>query len=124
MLRDGRRHVLTHRLDAELTTADWAPVLARAVPRAVDGDNPEPVFTAPWGGLLRCRVSGRLSLADRLRWTLSGSPARSAFLRCHRDRHRDVDVPLILAFVEHRSGAGVIDRVLTIEAINHPKAEC
>ncbi|GMU37932.1 MAG: phosphotransferase [Phycisphaerae bacterium] len=122
MLRDGRRHVLTHRLDAELTTADWAPVLARAVSRTVDGDNPEPVFAAPWGGLLRCRVSGRLSLADRLRWTLAGSPARSAFLRCHRDRHRDVDVPLILAFAEHRSGAGVIDRFLVIEAIDDPNA--
>lgn len=122
MLRDGRRHVLTRRLDVELTTADWAPVLARAVSRAVDGDDPEAVFAAPWGGSLRCRVSGRLSLADRLRWTLSGSPARSAFLRCHRDRHRDRDVPLILAFAEHCSGAGVIDRFLAIEAIDDPNA--
>ncbi|MCG3129504.1 MAG: hypothetical protein FLDDKLPJ_00237 [Phycisphaerae bacterium] len=119
MLRDGRRHVLSRRLDAEPAIADWMLVLTHALARASETDDAELVMPAPWGGGLRCRVSVARSMVERLRWTLAGSPARSAFLNGHRARHRDLDVPLILAFAQRRTGA-LIDRAVTIEPVDQP----
>lgn len=57
----------------------------------------------------------------RIFWSLTRSPQRKEFLRSHRLRHRDVPASLILACLEHRSTAGLIDETILLSENRNPE---
>ncbi len=103
VLKLARRHVFAEPAVPDRSPEEWAGLLQSIV----TGDGAAPPALA----MEKASPNG---LMERLRWTVSGSPARRAFLRCHCLRHRDIPCGLILGYVEHRNGLGLIDRAWTV----------
>lgn len=53
------------------------------------------------------------SVGERLRCSLGVSPHLARFLDCHARRHRDLSVPLVLGYLEHRR-TGLVDATALI----------
>jgi len=60
--------------------------------------------------------AGPIGIRAQLLWSLNGSPQRKEFIRSHRLRHRDIPNELILACLEHRGTAGLIDETILVRA--------
>jgi len=79
------------------------------------GTSPRIFEHGPW----LIRLVNAANFMDALRWTIGGSPARRAFERCHRLRHRDGQASLVLGYLERRGkGAGrvgLVRQALSIE---------
>jgi hypothetical protein len=86
------------------TLAEWRSIL-QPVSEAIDDGNSVPESKRHQLTIDASRPRG---LSERLSWTWGGSPQRRAFERCHRNRHRDDYVELILAYAEHRQ-VGLVD---------------
>jgi hypothetical protein len=61
-----------------------------------------------------------IGIRARMFWSLIRSPQRKEFIRSHRRRHRDIANELILACLEHRSAAGLIDESILVRATGEP----
>ncbi|MFQ5414570.1 MAG: lipopolysaccharide kinase InaA family protein [Phycisphaerae bacterium] len=107
-----RRHVFPEPHVPDRTANAWRDALAILVADAARA-SPSEVCRRVAG--VAAHVQCPRTVAQRVRWTLVGSPARRDFERAHRARHRDVPAPLWLGFAEHRSH-GLIDRALLLEA--------
>jgi hypothetical protein len=110
VLKLARRHVFPERDVPDRTTGEWCELLRSFA----EGGRPA-------SDSLIVEESLAASLPQRLSWSLAGSSARRAFLRCHCLRHRDVPSDLMLGYVEHRNRLGVIDRAWLIRPNS---AEC
>jgi hypothetical protein len=104
-----RRHLFAELSVPDRAREQWVELLGGAIARSCAHGAPANV-AAPG---IRCLVHRAGPVVMRLGWTLGGSPARAAFERCHRLRHRDVAAPLVLGYAERRR-AGLIDAAIEI----------
>jgi len=110
VLRLERRHVYPESDVPDRTPPTWRALLDPLTRRL--WDVPPTEVTLPEDGLRieRTRIDG---FWLRLLTTLQGSEHRSAFERCHRQRHRDLRNELILGYAEHRI-RGLVDASMLI----------
>ncbi len=105
-----RRHLFPEPHVADRTESDWRtilePLVARIAGKELSSDTVD-------NGRCLVEVEQLDSLSDRLTATLRGSRHRRLFEQCHKQRHRDIPSPLILACAEHRS-TGLVDATLLV----------
>ncbi len=110
----SRRHVFPERDIPDRSTSQWRAIIEKLTKRVriMESKDTPPTLESPHDSLLFewHRPTG---IIERWRWTLFGSPCRDAFITSHRHRHRDIECPLILGYVEHRH-AGFIDEATII----------
>ncbi|RME40377.1 MAG: hypothetical protein D6788_03410 [Planctomycetota bacterium] len=99
-LRLERRHLFPESNIPDRDRAQWRTILARVLASA-DGADGMGTVTVDGVSCEWHRLSG---WGERLRATLGHSAHRRRFLECHRARHRDRHVPLILGYGERRRG--------------------
>jgi hypothetical protein len=110
VLRLERRHVYPESDVPDRTPSTWQALLD-PLTRRLSGVSPDEVLSAADGLQIEStRIGG---FWTRLFTTLQGSAHRSAFERCHKERHRDLRNELILGYVEHRI-AGLVDASMVI----------
>lgn len=63
-----------------------------------------------------------IGIRARMSWSLIGSPQRREFVQSHQLRHRDIPSELLLACLEHRSAAGLIDEAILVRATTSLKS--
>lgn len=104
-----RRHLFAELSVPDRTRREWVELLDAAIAKSCAHGTPADV-AAPG---IRCLAHRAGPFLTRLAWTLGGSPAKAAFERCHRLRHRDIAAPLVLGYAERRHG-GLIDAAVEI----------
>ncbi len=107
VLQLERRHAFPEEEVPDRSERDWR-VGVRPIVDGVDG--------ASIGHGLEMDRSGPVGVWTRLLWSLNGPPQRKEFIQCHRLRHRDIASELILACLEHRSTAGLIDETILVRS--------
>jgi len=107
VLKLARRHVFPERHVPDRSIEQWRNFLDSALtaPSEQGHDTEE----------IRVEIARPTGYLPALAWRLFGSTHRQAFLRCHRNRHRDAAEPLILGFAEHRCGS-VVNQTLLFRA--------
>ncbi len=110
VLRLERRHVYPEGDIPDRTPSTWRALLD-PLTRRLSGVPPYEMSFAEDG--LQIELTRIGGLWTRLFTTLQGSADRSAFERCHKERHRDLRNELILGYAEHRS-AGLVDASMLI----------
>ena len=111
VLKLARRHVFPESDVADRTIADWRQIMDRVLPQAA-GSETGPLAINEEG--LRCEVQNICGLGARITASILGPEHRRRFKECHKQRHRDIDNRLVLAYVEHRA-RGLIDKTLIIQ---------
>jgi len=112
VLQQARRRIFDLEAVEDRTIDDWKALLT-PITSAWTID-PAASDAAELSAGLTIDVERPVGPAQRIIWTLRGSPSRRKFLDAHRRRHRDETAPLLLGYAEHRRH-GVVDGALLIE---------
>jgi len=114
-----RRHIFPESIVPDRTIEDWCGLLGPIVaPPAITVGEEEGVEVrtsseserSPEGIRIECAHYD--GMASRFLRTLLGNEQGRAFVRCHRQRHRDRKNDLILGYLEHRRYGLVVQTVL------------
>lgn len=112
-----RRHAYPEVDVLDRTLADWEDILKSYYESNKDFDHPIKSINL---NDLQLDFLKAENLFTILMWNINGSPCRRYFYRCHHLRHRDISAPLVLGYIEHRSG-GLIDHAILIRPqCDHP----
>jgi len=106
-----RRHVFREPQTPDFTLDRWRKLL-QGIDSETDGIAVVRRRLAEEGLSVQTRSAG--GFFHTLFWRANGSPAWRVFFHCHALRHRDIDAPLVLAVLEHRTKLGGLDRTLMI----------
>jgi hypothetical protein len=96
-----RRHLFPEPETPDRSEPEWRNILGAFIG---EPDNTKIARELTRHGM-QCETMQPANFFQRLKWILFGSPHRRAFARAHQLRHRDIRAPLLLAYVEERSGA-------------------
>jgi hypothetical protein len=99
ILQLERRHVFPEPNIADRTRRQWRQTLKPLIRRFGRIDAARACFDYDGFQVEFCRVRG---LLPKMSAWMRGSGQQRVFRECHRDRHRDIPSPLILAYLEHR----------------------
>lgn len=112
-----RRHAYPEIEVHDRTLSDWNDILKSFYENNKDVD--QSVKSINLNGL-RFDFLKADNFFTKLMWILNGSPCSRYFYHCHFLRHRDLDAPLVLGYIEHRS-VGLINHAMLIRPqCDHP----
>ncbi len=105
-----RRHAYPEKDVPDRTLSDWKNIFQNVNFDRLDRDDIQQAFASH---NIQMDMQRANNFWTKLKWTLGGSPYKKYFYHCHALRHRDLPAPMVLGYLERRSG-GLVDSTILL----------